>query len=64
MTIYQRVMSVLPLLHQWKALRGSTKTKNSKQAERVEARKRVAAEAGESLRPNGCLWFGISLSNS
>jgi integrase len=31
--------------------RGSTKTKNQKQAERVEARKRVAAEAGESLRP-------------
>ena len=31
--------------------RGSTKTKNQKQAERVEARKRVAAEEGESLRP-------------
>ena len=31
--------------------RGSTKTKNGKQAARVEARKRVAAEAGESLRP-------------
>ncbi len=31
--------------------RGSTKTKNHKQAERVEARKRVAAEEGESLRP-------------
>jgi integrase len=30
--------------------RGSTKTKNQKQAERVEARKRVAAETGESLR--------------
>jgi integrase len=31
--------------------RCSTKTKNQKQAERVEARKRVAAEEGESLRP-------------
>jgi integrase len=31
--------------------RGSTKTKNSKQAERIEARARVAAESGESLRP-------------
>jgi hypothetical protein len=31
--------------------RGSTKTKNKKQAERVEAKARVAAEAGESLRP-------------
>ena len=31
--------------------RGSTKTKNRKQAERAEARARVAAEAGESLRP-------------
>lgn len=31
--------------------RGSTKTKNEKQAERVEARKKVAAEAGESLHP-------------
>jgi integrase len=31
--------------------RGSTKTKNKKQAERAEAKARVAAEAGESLRP-------------
>ena len=31
--------------------RGSTKSKNQKEAERVEARKRVAAEQGESLRP-------------
>lgn len=31
--------------------RGSTKTKNKKQAERVEAKARVTAEAGESLRP-------------
>ena len=31
--------------------RGSTKTKNKKQAERSEARARVAAEAGESLHP-------------
>lgn len=31
--------------------RGSTKTKNEKEALRVEARKRVAAEQGESLRP-------------
>jgi len=31
--------------------RGSTKTKNKKQAERIEARARVAAEAGESLHP-------------
>jgi integrase len=31
--------------------RGSTKSKNEKEAQRVEARKRVAAEAGESLRP-------------
>lgn len=31
--------------------RGSTKTNNEKEAQRVEARKRVAAEQGESLRP-------------
>ena len=31
--------------------RGSTKTKNKKQAERVEAKARVAAETGESLHP-------------
>ena len=31
--------------------RGTTKTKNKKQAQRVEAKARVAAEAGESLRP-------------
>jgi len=31
--------------------RGSTKTKNEKEALRVEARKRVTAEQGESLRP-------------
>jgi len=31
--------------------RGSTKTKNKKHAERIEAKARVAAEAGESLRP-------------
>src|SRR5215510_7866298 len=31
--------------------RGSTKTKNKKQAQRAEAKARVAAEAGESLRP-------------
>lgn len=31
--------------------RGSTKTDNEKEAQRVEARKRVAAEQGESLRP-------------
>ena len=31
--------------------RGSTKTKNQKQAERVEAKKWVAAEEGQSLRP-------------
>ena len=31
--------------------RGSTKTKNKKQAERIEAKARVAAETGESLRP-------------
>lgn len=31
--------------------RGSTKTKNKKQAERIEAKARVAAESGESLQP-------------
>ena len=31
--------------------RGSTKTNNETEALRVEARKRVAAEQGESLRP-------------
>ena len=31
--------------------RGSTRTKNEKEALRVEARKRVVAEQGESLRP-------------
>ena len=31
--------------------RGSTKTKNRKQAERIEAKARVAAESGESLQP-------------
>jgi integrase len=31
--------------------RGSTKTKNKKQAERIEARARVAVESGESLEP-------------
>ena len=31
--------------------RGSTKTKNKKQAERIQAKARVAAESGESLQP-------------
>ena len=52
MTIYQRGDVWYDLFYiNGRRYRGSTKTKNSKQAERVEARKRVAAEARESLRP-------------
>jgi len=52
MSIYQRGDVWYYLFYiNGRRYRGSTKTKNEKQAERVEARKRVAAEAGESLRP-------------
>jgi len=52
MSIYQRGDVWYYLFYiNGRRYRGSTKTKNEKQAERVEARKRVAAEQGESLRP-------------
>jgi len=52
MSIYQRCDVWYYLFYiNGRRYRGSTKTKNEKQAERVEARKRVAAEQGESLRP-------------
>lgn len=52
MSIYQRgdVWYYLFYIH-GRRYRGSTKTINEKEAVRVEARKRVAAEQGESLRP-------------
>ena len=52
MSIYQRGDVWYYLFYiNGRRYRGSTKTKNEKEAERVEARKRVAAETGESLRP-------------
>lgn len=52
MSIYQRGDVWYYLFYiNGRRYRGSTKTTNEKQAQRVEARKRVAAEAGESLRP-------------
>ena len=52
MSIYQRGDVWYYLFYiNGRRYRGSTKTINEKQAERVEARKRVAAEQGESLRP-------------
>jgi integrase len=52
MSIYQRgdVWYYLFYIH-GRRYRGSTKTNNEKEALRVEARKRVAAEQGECLRP-------------